>query len=46
MVRFVIGSGSRRVSFVRAPAHTAQWDEQKVGLRLTLGMPAHGNGKA
>jgi hypothetical protein len=43
-IRFVLGSGSRRVAFERAAPHTAKWDEQKKGLRLTLGMPAHGNG--
>lgn len=42
-VRFTIGSGNRRTTFDRATQHTAKWDNQKVGLRLSLGMPAHGN---
>jgi len=42
-VRFTIGSGNNRVSFDRAPAHTAKWDEQKTGFRMHLGLPAHGN---
>lgn len=42
-IRFTVGSGNRRVSFDRAPKHTAKWDEQKAGFRLTVGLPAHGN---
>jgi hypothetical protein len=42
-VRFVIGSGARRIEFVRAPLHTGKWDQQKEGFRLMLGMPAHGH---
>jgi hypothetical protein len=45
MVRFTVGSGSRRYSFERALPHTAKWDEQKAGFRLTVGLPAHGNVK-
>lgn len=45
MVRFTVGSGNSRHSFPRAAPHTAKWDEQKQGLRLMLGMPAHGNAK-
>jgi hypothetical protein len=45
-VRFVIGSGNNRTVFDRAPKHTAKWDEQKKGFRLSLGMPAHGETKA
>jgi hypothetical protein len=41
-IRFTIGSGNSRHSFVRAPKHTAKWDEQKTGFRLSLGLPAHG----
>lgn len=41
-VRFTLGSGDRRTTFVRAPQHTAAWDRQKEGFRLSLGMPAHG----
>lgn len=43
-VRFVVGRGTDRNTFVRAPLHTAAWDRQKEGFRLLLGMPAHGNG--
>lgn len=46
MIRFVLGSGAKRIEFERAPLHTGKWDEQKVGLRLTLGMPAHGKATA
>lgn len=42
-IRFTVGSGERRITFERAPKHTAKWDEQKQGLRLTLGFPAHGS---
>lgn len=42
-VRFVLGSGKDRIVFDRAPAHTGKWDDQKKGLRMTLGMPPHGN---
>lgn len=42
-MHFTLGSGNSRISFERAPKHTAKWDEQKQGLRLTLGMPAHGS---
>lgn len=41
-IRFVVGSGENRVEFDRAPLHTKRWDEQKAGLRLRLGLPAHG----
>lgn len=44
-MRFTIGTGKDRFSFDRAPKHTAKWDEQKKGLRMTLGMPAHGTSK-
>lgn len=43
MIRFTVGSGSRRHTFDRAPLHTAKWDEQKKGFRLTLGLPPVGN---
>lgn len=42
-IRFVVGSGENRVEFDRAPLHTKKWDDQKQGLRLRLGLPAHGN---
>jgi hypothetical protein len=42
-MRFTLGSGKDRFSFERAQPHTAKWDEQKKGLRMTLGMPQHGN---
>ena len=45
-VRFTVGSGNSRNTFDRAPLHTAKWDEQKRGFRMTLGMPAHGSGVA
>jgi hypothetical protein len=45
-LRFTIGSGTKRTTFTRAPEHTAQWDRQKEGFRLHLGMPAHGNSRA
>ena len=41
-IRFTIGSGKSAVRFVRAPHHTAKWDEQKQGFRMHLGLPAHG----
>lgn len=44
-MRFTVGSGKDRVRFVRAPLHTAKWDQQKVGFRLHMGMPAHGLAK-
>jgi hypothetical protein len=45
-VRFTLGTGNNRTTFVRAPLHTAKWDEQKKGFRMHLGMPAHGEVKA
>lgn len=42
-VRFTVGSGVSAVRFSRAPFHTAKWDEQKKGFRLSLGLPAVGN---
>lgn len=45
-VRFTIGSGPSRHSFERALPHTAKWDQQKQGFRLSLGMPAHGQANA
>lgn len=42
-IRFTVGSGENRHTFDRAPLHTAKWDEQKAGFRLTLGLPAHGS---
>jgi hypothetical protein len=44
-IRFTLGSGNSRSTFVRAPLHTAKWDEQKKGLRGYLGMPVHGEAK-
>lgn len=44
-MRFTLGRGSSRTTFVRAEQHTAKWDEQKKGFRMMLGMPAHGTGK-
>lgn len=44
-IRFTTGSGNSRHSFPRAPQHTAKWDEQKIGFRLSLGLPAHGTAK-
>lgn len=41
-IRFTVGSGERRNTFDRAPLHTKQWDEQKKGFRLMLGLPEHG----
>ena len=43
-IRFTVGSGKDRYTFDRAPQHTAAWDRQKEGLRMSLGMPAHGHG--
>jgi hypothetical protein len=46
-VRFTIGSGKNgvsRVTFDRATPHSKEWDEQKKGFRLRMGMPEHGNG--
>lgn len=45
-VRFILGSGNNRSTFDKAALHTAEWDRQKVGFRLSLGMPAHGQVKA
>jgi hypothetical protein len=42
-MRFVIGTGNSRSVFSRAPLHTKRWDDQKVGFRQSLGLPAHGN---
>jgi hypothetical protein len=44
-VRFTLGRGNNRSTFERAPAHTAKWDEQKMGFRMSVGLPAHGSGK-
>jgi hypothetical protein len=44
-IRFTLGSGNNRTCFERAPLHTAKWDEQKQGFRLSLKMPAHGEAK-
>lgn len=44
-VRFTVGTGNSRVTFDRAPKHTAKWDEQKQGFRMSLGLPAHGSAK-
>ena len=42
-VRFTVGTGSNRNTFERAPQHTAAWDRQKQGFRMSLGFPAHGS---
>lgn len=44
-VRFTVGSGSTRHTFDRAEPHTAKWDEQKKGFRMSLGLPEHGNAR-
>ena len=44
-IRFTVGSGNHRNTFTRAPLHTAAWDRQKEGFRMSLGMPAHGQSK-
>jgi hypothetical protein len=44
-IRFTLGRGTTAVHFDRAIPHTAKWDEQKKGLRMHLGMPAHGHAK-
>lgn len=43
--RFTVGRGNHRNTFARAPLHTKRWDEQKMGFRQSLGMPAHGAAK-
>lgn len=42
-IRFTIGTGNRRSTFDRAPLHTAKWDDQKKGFRMSVGLPAHGS---
>lgn len=42
-IRFTLGTGNDRITFARAPLHTKRWDEQKAGLRMRLGFPAHGH---
>jgi hypothetical protein len=42
-MRFTLGTGNSRNTFVRAEQHTKKWDDQKQGFRLSLGLPAHGN---